>query len=79
MPLPFLIQFENGFQVVNLPMVGEGTMWRQFKVPIKPEKVTPNPWESVLAEEIEEVREPHEERRRWCRLAKQAILTDLLP
>ncbi len=52
MPLPFMIQFENGFQVVNLPMVGENTVRRQFKVPIQPEKITPNPWESVLAEEV---------------------------
>ncbi len=62
MPLPFMIHFENGFQVVNIALKGEETVRRMFKVPLEPVKITPNPWESVLAEEIEEVRKPREER-----------------
>jgi hypothetical protein len=62
--LPVMIHFKNGFNVVSLEMEGNNTVKRQFKVPVIPEKITPNPFESVLASEIKEIKPSREERRK---------------
>ena len=54
MPIHVMIHFENGSQVVNLEM--GGAVMRRFRVPVQPVKITPDPWESVPAEKVEEVR-----------------------
>ncbi|MCH7761656.1 hypothetical protein IIA15_09725, partial [candidate division TA06 bacterium] len=50
MPLPFLVNFENGYNIITVPMEGRDTVKHEVKVPLKPKSILPNPWNAVLAE-----------------------------
>jgi hypothetical protein len=50
MPLPILVNFENGYAVVTLEITGHEPVAKQFRLPDKPKSIEANPWNAVLCE-----------------------------
>lgn len=50
MPLPLIINFENGYTVGHMLVTGDKPVKKEFKLSEKPSSVELNPWESVLCE-----------------------------
>ena len=48
MPVPFLVNFDNGHAVVRLMVRGDKATAKKFHLPQKPVNIEPNPWSAVL-------------------------------
>jgi aminopeptidase N len=50
MPLPILVHFKNGYAAVFVQVTGSEPVVKQFRLPLKPQKIEINPWNAVLCE-----------------------------
>jgi hypothetical protein len=48
MPVPFVVNFENGHAVVHLTVKGNDPIGKKFHLPDEPKSIEPNPWNAVL-------------------------------
>ncbi len=53
MPVPFVVNFQNGHAVVQLTLKGNETVAKRFHLPQKPLSVEANPWSAVLCTVVE--------------------------
>ena len=53
MPVPFLVNFTDGYAVVRLMVSGEQATAKKFRLPQKPISIEPNPWSAVLCTIVE--------------------------
>jgi hypothetical protein len=50
MPLPILVNFDEGYAVVSVMVSGHDLITKQFKLPMEPRSIEVNPWYAVLCE-----------------------------